>query len=194
MITIEQAVGWSALVAAVATLVGAATLALFFQRGEPWGTRNDIASIVLMVATIPVALIVAAIERERLSTTADVVAAVGIVGMLAAAGLQLALVVRLRTYERLLGRTLAAAAVVGVWYMAAGVLGLDGGLDQPLPALSIGAGLGFIAVGVGFAAGAQAHPLAIGGGVLVLVASTAFLAVLGLRLVSGALVVPTWNA
>ena len=41
---LEQAVGWSALVAAVATVIGAVTLP-FFQRGEPWGTRNDIAAI-----------------------------------------------------------------------------------------------------------------------------------------------------
>ena len=195
MITLEQVVGWSALLAAVATVIGAATLALFFQRGEPWGTRNDIAAIVLMVATIPVAVLIGAIEGDHFGITAAIVAGVGIVGMLACAGFQLALVARLRTYEQLLARTLGAGVIVGVWYVLAGVLALlGGGLDGPLPLLAIASGLGFVAVGFGFAAGAQAHPLAIGGGLLVLIASTAFLALLGFRLVSGGIVVPSWSA
>ena len=38
--------GFSALVAVVATVIGALFLGLFFSRGQPWGTRNDVASIV----------------------------------------------------------------------------------------------------------------------------------------------------
>ncbi len=193
MITFEQAVGWSALIAAVATLIGAVTLALFFQRGEPWGTRNDVAAIFLMGSTVPVAILIGAIEGKDFGIAAGIVAGVGIIGMLAAAGFQLALVARLRTYEQLLGRTLAAGVVVGAWYVLAGILALSSGLDQPLPLLAIGSGLGFIAVGFGFAVGAQGHPLSIGGGLLVLVASTAFLGLLGYRLVSGGMVVPSWN-
>ncbi len=194
MITFEQVAGWSALIGAVATVVGALTLALFFQRGEPWGTRNDVAAIVLMVATIPVAIVIGAIEHERFGIAAAIVAVVGIVGMLAGAGFQLALVARLRTYDQLLGRTLGAGVVVGVWYVLAGILALSGGLDGPLRLLAIVSGLGFVAVGYGFSVGAQGHPLSIGGGVLVLVASTAFLGLLGLRLVSGGIIVPSWNA
>jgi uncharacterized membrane protein len=36
--TIEQLAGWSALLAAAATVVGAVFVGLFFSRGEPWGT------------------------------------------------------------------------------------------------------------------------------------------------------------
>jgi hypothetical protein len=194
MITLEQLAGWSALLAAAATVIGAVFLGLFFSRGEPWGTLNDVASVVLMLATIPVALVIGTIEMERTTTVAVVVAAIGIGGMLAAAGLQAALVARLRTYEQLLRPTLTAGGVVGVWYILAGFLALDGAVPQPLPWWMVASGLGFIAIGVGFAAGGQRHPLAALGGVTLLLASTGFLAWLGIDLVSGKLVVPAWNA
>jgi hypothetical protein len=47
--TPEIAAGWSALLAAVATVVGASTLVLFFTRGEPWGRLNDASSVVLLL-------------------------------------------------------------------------------------------------------------------------------------------------
>jgi hypothetical protein len=194
MITLELLAGWSALIAAAATVVGAAFLALFFQRGDPWGILNDIASIVLMLATIPVALLIGTIEMERVTTTAVVVTAVGIAGMLAAAGFQAALVARYRTYAQLLPWTLGAGAVVGVWYILAGALALPGGLEPPLPWLAIASGVGFTTIGLGFAVGDQRHPLSIIGGIALLVASTSFLAWLGLQLVWGRLVVPSWNA
>ena len=193
MITFEQLAGWSALVAAVATVVGAVFLVLFFSRGQPWGTLNDIASVVLMIATIPVAGLIATIEAERFATIAYLAAALGVAGMLAAAGFQSALVARLRTYEQLLPWTLGAGVVVGAWYILAGVLALPGGLPEPLPWLMILAGLGFVAIGYGFAAAGQRHPLAIVGGVSLLVASTIFFTLLGLRLLAGDLAIPTWN-
>jgi len=193
MITLEQVAGWSALVAAVATVVGAITLMVFFARGNPWGTWNDIASVVLMLATIPVAVVIAAIEAERFTTGALAVAAIGIVAMLAAAALQAALVLRIRTYEQVTRRVLLAGGFVGLWYLLAGVLALPGGLDPWFAWLALSSGVGFIAVGYGFAVGGQRHPLAAIGGLVLLVASTAFLGGLGWQLVSGNLVVPTWN-
>jgi len=57
--------GASALVAAVATVLGAAFLVLFFAKGGLWGLLNDIASIVLMLATIPVLLFLAMFTSGR---------------------------------------------------------------------------------------------------------------------------------
>lgn len=193
MITFEQFVGWSSLLAAAATVVGMVTLMVFFARGNPWGTWNDIASVVLMLATIPVALLVAAIEAEQFPTIAYIVAGVGILGMVFAAGFQTALVLKRRTYEQLLGRTLGSGALVGVWYVGIGVLSLPRGLLTPLPQLAVAAGIGFIAIGYGFAAGNQYHIASKVGGVLLFVASTVFLGLLGLQLVSGDLVIRTWN-
>ena len=194
MTTLAVFAGWSALVAAAATVVGAVLLMLFFSRGQPWGTLNDIASVILMLATIPVALVIGAIEAERMTTVAEVIAAIGIVGMLLAAGFQTALVARWRTYEQLLARTLGAGAIVGAWYILAGLIALPDVLPAPLPVLSIVAGVSFIAIGYGFIRGAQDHVVSKAGGVGLLLASTTFLALLGVRLVTGELVVPTWNA
>ena len=194
MTTLALIAGWSALAAAAATVVGAALLILFFSRGEPWGTLNDIASVVLMIATIPVAIAVAAIEAAQMAVPGYLVAGAGIGAMLAAAGLQAALVARWRTYEQLLGRTLGAGAVVGVWYILAGAIGLSGALPAPLPALAIVSGIGFIAIGYGFAVGDQNHIVSKLGGIALLLASTSFLGLIGLRLVTGDLVVPPWTA
>jgi hypothetical protein len=49
-----EVAGLSALLAAVATVIGAVFLGLFFWKGGLWGLLNDIASIVMMLATIPV--------------------------------------------------------------------------------------------------------------------------------------------
>jgi len=194
MTTLAELAGWSALIAAVATVVGAVLLVLFFMRGQPWGTLNDIASVVLMLATIPVAIAVGALELERAGTLSWLVTAIGIGGMLAAAGFQTALVLRVRTYEQLLGRTLGAGAVVGIWYIFAGALALTGSLPAPLPILAIVSGIGFIAIGYGFARGAQDHVLSRVGGIALLLASTTFLALIGFRLVTGELAVPAWTA
>src|SRR5258708_36704624 len=58
--------GYSALLAAVATVLGAVLLALFFTKGQPWGTLNDIASIVLMLVTLPVVAFFASFARPYL--------------------------------------------------------------------------------------------------------------------------------
>jgi hypothetical protein len=176
--------GISALVAAVATVVGAITLGLFFSRGQPWGTRNDVSSIVLMLATIPVAIAVAIIELSFFPWT-WVAAAIGIAGMLGAAVAQWLLVAKRGTYEGLLPWTLGAGVVVGAWYLLIGLMGRETTLRGGLDALAIASGLGFIAVGVGFWRGGQQSRVAIGGGIMLLIASTWFLGWLGLRLVSG---------
>jgi hypothetical protein len=173
---------WSALVAAAATVVGAALLALFFARGEPWGTLNDVASIVLMLATIPVAVRLAEIEARSAPGLAEATAAIGIIGMLAATAAQAALVLRLGSYRGLLPYTLGAGAIVGTWYLLVGVLGAAGGMPGPLVVLAVAAGIGYIAIGYGFWRGNERHPASVAGGVVLLLASTIFLTWVGLSL------------
>lgn len=188
-----QMAGWSALVAAVATVLGAVTLVQFFRRGGRWGWWNDVFSVVLMVATMPVALVIASIQSERLTTVALAVAAIGLAGMAIAATSQALLVAGVRSFEQTKLWTLGGGAIVGLWYVLAGGLAFGSVIGGPFPFLAIAAGLGFIAVGYGFVVGNERHPLsALGGGVL-FVASLAFLTMLGIGLVTRAIVVPTWN-
>jgi hypothetical protein len=176
--------GPSALVAAVATVVGAITLGLFFSRGEPWGTRNDVASIVLMVATIPVTVAVAALQSRAFPVNV-LAATVGVTGMVGASVAQGLLVARRRTYQQLLPWTLGFGAIVGAWYVLVGLLGLPTSDGPNISILAIAAGLGYVAIGYGFWRGNERHPLSIIGGLALLVASTWFLAWLGLKIVSG---------
>ena len=172
-------VGSSALVAAVATVVGAVFLGLFFAKGQPWGTLNDVASVILMLATIPVAVALGLLGTDAFGALAWLVTAIGLVGMVGAAAAQLLLVARVRTYAQLLPWTLGAGAVVGVWYLLVGLLGLGfvGTRNYPvaLIGLAIASGIGFIAIGYGFWRGNERHPLSIAGGLTLLVSSTGFL-------------------
>jgi hypothetical protein len=172
-------VGWSALIAAVATVVGAIFLVLFFAKGQPWGTLNDIASVVLMVATMPVAVALGRLGEGAFGLLAWLVTAIGIVGMAGAAVAQILLLARVGTYRQLLPWTLGSGAVVGVWYVLVGLLGLEFVTTRNYPplliALAIASGIGFIALGYGFWRGNERHPVSIVGGLVVLISSTAFL-------------------
>ena len=194
--TPEAAAGWSALVAAAATVVGALTLMLFFTRGQPWGTLNDAASVILMLAMVPVALVVAVVQSREQPFPSSYALAVGIFGiipMLVAAWYQALLVAGRVTYEQTKGRVLAAGAFVGLWYVLVGVIGFRS-LGTVLAGSAIVAGIGFIGVGYGFAIANERHPLSAIGGIATLVGSLVFLAVLGTRLVTGDLTSPSGTA
>lgn len=179
--------GPSALVAAVATVVGAVLLGLFFAKGQPWGTLNDIASIVMMVAMIPVLAFFATFTEPYLAPgIALVVAVIGLVGMVGASVAQGLLVARVRTYEQLLPWTLGFGAIVGAWYVLIGVTGRLSGMPEIVAVLAVAAGAGYIALGYGFWRGNQRHPLSIVGGLVLLVASTIFLGWMGIALIAAA--------
>lgn len=186
--------GLSALVAAAMTVVGAITLLLFFQRGGRWGAWNDLSSVVLMLATIPVAVALAVIELEVVTTTALVIAAIGIAAMLAFATLQALLVARRVTYDQTKGAIHVLGGVVGVWYLLTAVSTGPTAVPAGVRLAAAVAGVGFIGVGIGFARGGQSHPLAAIGGSALFVASIVFFVWLGALLLGGGLTVPGWNA
>jgi len=176
--------GASALVAAAATVVGAITLGLFFAKGGRWGLLNDVASIVLMLAMVPIAGAVAMLTFEHYPVNL-IVAAGGTVGMLGAASAQALLIARRGTFQALLPWNLGAGAIVGAWYIVVGALGFDGVLGGALSTLAVIAGVSFIAIGIGFWGGNQQSRLALIGGIALLITSTWFLTWLGLDLVTG---------
>jgi len=168
--------GASALVAAVATVLGAAFLVLFFAKGGLWGLLNDIASIVLMLATIPVLLFLAMFTSGLVGgVVAGGIGLVGIVGMLGASVSQTLLIARVRTYQQLLPWTLGFGAIVGAWYVLIAITGYLAGMPFLMALLAFLSGISFIALGYGFLRGNERHPLSVGGGVVLLFASTAFL-------------------
>jgi len=186
----ELLAGWSALLALGATIIGAVTLGLFFARGGAWGKLNDAASVVLLLAMIPVALVVARIEADAAGIASVAVAALGIGAMVVVGVLQALLVADRVTYEQTKAAVLGGGALVGAWYVLVGLFGAGTALDGAMRWLAIGAGLGYIAIGYGFMAGNERHPLSVGGGLLLLVASCLFLGLLGVGLVSDQIAVP----
>ncbi|HEX4897708.1 MAG TPA: hypothetical protein VFV53_05045 [Candidatus Limnocylindrales bacterium] len=182
--------GWAALLALGATIVGAVTLWLFFSRGGAWGKLNDAASVVLLVAMIPVALAVARIEADVVGIASVAVAALGIGAMVVVGVLQALLVADRVAYEQTKAAVLGGGALVGAWYVLVGVLAGGTALDGAMRWLAIAAGLGYIAIGYGFLAGNERHPLSVGGGIVLLVASCLFLGLFGVGLVADQIAVP----
>ena len=90
----------------------------------------------------------------------------------------------MRTYRQLLPWTLGFGAVVGVWYLLVGYLGWQAGFPLALILLAVASGAGYVAIGYGFWRGNERHPLSIVGGIVLLVASTAFLLWIGFALLS----------
>lgn len=186
--------GLSAWLAAAMTVVGAITLLVFFSRGGRWGAWNDASSVVLMLAMIPVALVLTLISLDVVTTLALVIGAIGIGAMLVFAVLQALLVAGRVTYDRWKGAVLATGAVVGVWYLLLAISTGSTALPDGLRLAAAVAGVGFIAVGIGFARGGQQHPLSQAAGLALLVASLVFQGWIGALLVGGSLTIPAGNA
>jgi hypothetical protein len=179
--------GPSALIAAVATVVGAVTLMVFFAKGGWWGLANDIASVVMMLATIPVALFLANFTGGLVGqVVAGAILLVGLVGMVGTSITQGLLIARVRSYEFLLPWTLGLGAVVGLWYLGVGVTGYLAGMPFLMAALAILSGIGFVAIGYGFWRSGQQSRIALGGGVVLLFASTTFFVWIGLAAIAAA--------
>lgn len=190
-----QVAGWSAWIAAASTVVGMVTLVVFFSRGGRWGTANDAASVVLMLAMIPVALVLAVIEAAVVGAApAAIVAAIGIVAMTLAAVLQALLVVGRVTFQQTELSVLGLGALVGVWYILTALLAAGTDLPDGLRLAAVVAGAGFIAVGYGFARGGERHPASMIGGLGAFAGSLIFQVWLGALLVGGTLVVPVGAA
>lgn len=179
--------GPSALLAAVATVVGAVTLMVFFAKGGWWGLANDIASVVMMLATIPVALFLASFTGALVGPlVAGAVLVVGLVGMVGTSITQGLLIARVRSYESLLPWTLGLGAVVGLWYLGVGVTGYLAGMPFLMAVLAVLSGIGFVAIGYGFWRAGQQSRIAMAGGVVLLFASTIFFVWIGLAAIAAA--------
>ncbi len=177
--------GWSALIAAAATVVGAVTLVLFFSKGGRWGLLNDVSSIVMMLAKIPVLAYLATVTDPYLAPgVAMVVAGIGLLGMVGASVSQGLLVARVRTYQELLPWTLGFGAVVGIWYVLIGITGTRSGLPDILVLLALAAGAGYVATNYGFWRGNERHPVSVAGGIVALIASTVFLVWVGISFIA----------
>ena len=154
---------------AAAGLLAAVTIFLFFDIGQPWGTLNDIALLV-MTAALP-GLMLAFWELGGLTPTplALVAQISGWIAVLAWCVVQALMIVGVLSfdYEEAATGGLAieavALVVIGLWIAGANLLA--GSWLNTIRWFGLVSGLGFVLLPIGLIMGGVSHPLTYAGGV-----------------------------
>lgn len=169
-------------VAAAAGLVALVTIVLFLWLGQPWGTINDLALVIEVLAIAPIMLGSYELGGVTPLWPARISLLAGVAACLAWAALHLAFIAGAVTFDydhAASGAFLAenlALVVIGLWLTGAPPLA-GPWLPGVLRWLGALGGLGFLLTGVGLILGGKNHPLAWAGavGYLVLFPIWAFL-------------------
>lgn len=180
--------GWSAYLSTAATIIGFVTLIVFFSVGEPFGTINDISSVILALSLLPLAVALYLFQRPGAPVLSLMALIIGICAMLAASILQILLVLRVVKLELTLVAVPAAFGVVGVWLLLNSYLALaNRTLPSGLAWVGMVAGVGYILVILGFLLGGQQHPLTAVGGLTAVISYPIWAIWIGALLLSGRL-------
>jgi hypothetical protein len=159
----------AAYVAAAAGLAATLMIILFFWIGQPWGTLNDIALLV-MTAAIPVLMLafweLGGLTPTPLALAAQVSGWVAVMVWCVIHALFIGGVVEF-DYERAAIGALAiesvALIVIGLWIAGANLLA--GAWLNTVRWFGIAAGLGFVLLPLGMLMGGLDHPLTYAGGI-----------------------------
>jgi hypothetical protein len=166
---IVQRAGVTAYLIAAAGLAAVVTIILFFAIGQPWGTLNDIA-LLLMTAAIPVLMLafweLGGLTPTPLALVAQVCGWVAVIVWCVVHALFISGVVDV-DYEHAATGALAvesvALIVIGLWIAGANLLA--GPWLNTIRWFGLAAGLGFALLPVGMLLGGVNHPLTYAGGV-----------------------------
>ena len=166
---IVRRAGLAAFFAAVAAVLGLVTIGLFFSIGQPWGTLNDVALLVMTLAVGP--LMLAFWELGGLTPTPLALAAqtAGWVAMLGWGVLHVLFILGALTFDHGAPATdglaleSVAQVVIGLWIAGASLLaGPWLGWQRWLGVVT---GVGWALAGIGLLAGGTNHPLSYAGGI-----------------------------
>jgi hypothetical protein len=172
--------GWCAYVAAGATIFGIITLITFFIVGEPFGTMNDIASVVIALTSIPILVALNHLHRSASPILSWSAVVIGILSVLVAATTQSMLVLKIIEYEQSYYPATIAFGVFGVSLMVYGILSYTHGVfSRSMSVWGFFAGLGYFLVIIGFLLGQQNHPLTYVGGLMSVIAFPTWAIMLG---------------
>ena len=181
--------GWSALASAIATVLGLVTLIMFFALGQPWGTINDITSVVLAASLLPVLLVLHRLHRRHAPTISLGTFIIGVLAMLIAVAFQTLLIIRIIAFAQTAVVVPVAFGLFGASLMIYGYLALaDESLPRRLALLSIIAGAGYVLVIVGIILAGQDHPLTSIGGITAVICYPIWAVWFGRILLSGKLI------
>jgi hypothetical protein len=161
--------GLAAYVAATAAVVGLVTIGLFFRIGQPWGTLNDLALLVMTIAIAP--LMLGFWELGGLTPTPLALAAqtAGWIAVGAWAIAHSLFIAGALSFDYAAAATdglaieAIAQVVIGLWIAGASLLaGAWLGWQRWLGLVT---GVGWVLVGVGLLVGGMNHPLSYVGGI-----------------------------
>ena len=167
----DRFAGWSAYLSAAATIIGFVTLILFFSVGQPFGTINDVSSIVIALATLPILFVLHKLHRAVAPLLSLGALIIGIVSALIAALLQTLFVFKVIPINPSSEIVTVAFGVFGVSLAIFNYLAYSNkSFSSKLAIWGIVAGVGYALVALGFLLGGQDHPLTYVGGFAAIVA------------------------
>jgi hypothetical protein len=181
--------GWSAIAAAVLTVTGLITLLAFFGTGSALlGALNDLNTIVMAVATVPVALALYPVASRASGSLATIALAADLIGVLLAAGFSGLLLVRAMTFDATLLPITVGNGLIGVWLlMTAALLLPASAVPSALGWLGMAGGAGLALASMGFPLLGREHPVIAVAGLLALIGLVGFYAWAGVLLVQARL-------
>lgn len=176
-------VGWSAIVSAIATIIGAVTLVIFFSVGDPYGKINDVCSVVIGLTAILILFALYQLHRASAPTASLIAFLIGAAAMLIGAALQALLVITGTNFGNIVTFVFGVygASLVTFNWLAKS----SGSLPRGLSWTGIAAGLGYVLVTAGFILGGPNHLLTYIGGALSVIAYPTWAIWLGRMWLSG---------
>ena len=180
-----QYAGWSTYVSAIGTITTFVSAILFFSIGQPFGSINDIASVLQVIFMLPLALVLYQVLRPHGQTLSFLSATLGITGILMGGVIQSLLVAGMITYQQTVPFFLSGAAIGG-WLMLNNYLILTSHvLPRGLAWAGVLAGVGYIVTVAGFLLGGYQNPFFFAGGLLTVICYPTWALWLGRVLVLG---------
>jgi hypothetical protein len=181
--------GWSAIAAAILTVTGLITLLAFFGTGSTLlGALNDLNTIVMALATVPVALALYPVASRTSGSLATIALAADLIGVVLAAGFSALLVVRVMTFDATLLPITVGNGLIGVWLvMTAALVLAASSVPLALGWLGIAGGAGLALASMGFPLLGREHPLIALAGLVALIGLVGFYAWAGVLLLQARL-------
>jgi hypothetical protein len=176
--------GWSAIAAAILTVTGLITLLAFFGTGSALlGALNDLNTIVMALATVPVALALYPVASRTSGSLATIALAADLIGVVLAAGFSALLVVRVMTFDATLLPITVGNGLIGVWLvMTAALVLAASAVPSALGWLGIAGGAGLALASMAFPLLGREHPVIAVAGLVAVIGLVGFYAWAGVLL------------
>jgi len=137
--------GWSALVNGFFAILGAVFLVIFFVKGEPFGTLNDLTSLPWALAFLPLLWLFYRLGMEGHKSITIVALAVGVIGLLGVFVLQSLLILKVITVFQQTYYITSAFGAIGIWMVIASQIGrVENFIPPGLGVFGIALGAGWI--------------------------------------------------